>query len=886
MAPQSDESSVSPLPTTAPSSPPELNDDDEVEFLSKEDQRLHELDKQARIELAKAEAKAAKKRNTALKKKLRQQESDEERRRKEQNLEDLLKKSEAFSNRLTGKTNVLGRVGSSLDGAALGEHDLVMATQPKCMIGGTMRDYQLEGLTWMLEICTQGMSGILADEMGLGKTIQTISLIAHLREAENYLGPHLIVAPLSTLSNWIEEFQKWVPSVPVLLYHGTKPERKKKFEKDMMKHITNGRVTTKFPVVCTSPEMVLMDQADLTKINWEFIIIDEGHRMKNSEAKLFKVLKTFRSATRLLITGTPLQNNLKELWSLLNFILPDIFAYWEQFESWFDFSDLQDEERTQEFIQDKKKAELVRKLHVILRPLLLRRIKADVEHLLPKKREYILYAPMTKDQTELYNAIADKKADTRKFLEDKIVERLVAAKTKAQAAISKSGKKAISKSPPKEEDSSDEDQPLALRVRAPVTAQPKNAFQFMMKNKSASSSRVSSVSAPKKRKQQSSLETPDAKSAKSSRQSTPASSIRGSKSRGRRIYTDAYSSDDDALSDDEFESKLAQEMADREDEKKNARGVKITDEEKEMAEMADIARKEVAGKKLGNPIMQLRLTCNSPHNFYNPWAGDLQVDETLVTSSGKMLLLDRLLKSLFERNHKVLVFSQFKTQIDLLEDYARDLRGWNVCRIDGSVAQDDRRQQIKEFNENPDFKLFLLSTRAGGQGINLASADTVILFDSDWNPQQDLQAQDRAHRIGQKNPVVIFRLATRNTVEEGLLRSAQAKRRLEKAAVKKGGYKDMGNINISKNEGLGMEDFQDLLLKDGMVFQGSGQTTENLLSESDLDMLCDRSDAAYENAAKGLGDTELFKVFETKADGFTDVMGDGAVEDSGESKTE
>ncbi len=129
--------------------------------------------------------------------------------------------------------------------------------------------------------------------------------------------------------------------------------------------------------------------------------------------------------------------------------------------------------------------------------------------------------------------------------------------------------------------------------------------------------------------------------------------------------------------------------------------------------------------------MQLRLLCNSPHNFYNPWIyeDDAEVDETIVTASGKMLLLDRLLPALFARGHKVLIFSQFKTQLDILHDYCAELRKWNVCRIDGGVAQDDRRQQIQEFNKNPDFKIFLLSTRAGGQGINLASADTVILFD-------------------------------------------------------------------------------------------------------------------------------------------------------------
>jgi ATP-dependent DNA helicase len=264
--------------------------------------------------------------------------------------------------------------------------------------------------------------------------------------------------------------------------------------------------------------------------------------------------------------------------------------------------------------------------------------------------------------------------------------------------------------------------------------------------------------------------------------------------------------------------------------------------------------------------MQLRLICNSTHNFYNPWSMDsgLPVDETLVTLSGKMLLLDRLLPSLFERGHKVLIFSQFKTQLDILEDYAKDLRKWNVCRIDGSVAQDDRRQQIKEFNSNPDYKLFLLSTRAGGQGINLASADTVILFDSDWNPQQDLQAQDRAHRIGQTRPVVIYRLATKGTVEEELLMSADAKRRLEKLVIKKGGFRTMGQ-KMDNTEGMSKEALKALLLKDGEVYKYSGG--DEILSDADLDTLCDRSDAAYSRAERGLGNAAAFKIVETKVGG-------------------
>ncbi|KAL1836501.1 hypothetical protein VTJ49DRAFT_5059 [Mycothermus thermophilus] len=858
-------SSQSRLPTSAPSSPPPSGPESPVMDKPKmtytrlrEEQMLAAEEEKARQENNKAEEKRRKKWKKRVLTKA-------EREAKAKDLDQLLAQSAAFSSILTNKTKVLGRVGTSLDGTAIGEHDLTMATQPKCMVGGTMRDYQLEGLTWMYEICIQGMSGILADEMGLGKTVQTIALIALLREQENYLGPHLIVAPLSTLSNWLDEFHKWVPSIPVVMYHGAPEQRANIFKTKIMRHLHAGRPTEKFPVVCTSYEMVLKDRASLSRINWEFIIIDEGHRMKNFDSKLFRELKSFTSATRLLITGTPLQNNLRELWSLLNFLLPNIFRDWEAFESWFDFSDLEDEEGTEEFIADKTKQELVKKMHVVLQPLLLRRVKSDVAKYLPKKREYVLYAPMTKEQTDLYNAINDKNVDTRAYLENKVVERLTGttnSRASSRAPSVRSTLSSVKESP-------------ANGVKAPTA---KNAFALMMGKgrpaaqppKTSTAKKASAqLELPKptrqsKRKAPPEAETPAPKSAKSSRQSSPAST-RGRTRRGRSSYKEA-DSDDDLLDDDEFEAKLAQEVQQEDVEETESAA---DEEEMERARTLELAKREIANKKLGNPLMQLRLVCNSPHNFYNPWAyEDAPVDESIVTASGKMLLLDRLLPALFERGHKVLIFSQFKTQLDILQDYCEGLRKWPVCRIDGGVAQEDRRAQIHEFNTNPKLNIFLLSTRAGGQGINLASADTVILFDSDWNPQQDLQAQDRAHRIGQTRPVIVYRLATKGTVEEELLMSADAKRRLEKLVIKKGGFRTMGQ-KIDLREELDRDTLRTLLLKDGQVYNFSGD--KEILSDEDIRVLCDRSDEAYERAAVGEGNAEGYTVIETGAHGIKEA---------------
>ncbi|CAZ80174.1 unnamed protein product [Tuber melanosporum] len=569
--------------------------------------------------------------------------------------------------------------------------------------------------------------------MGLGKTLQTISFLAFLRE-KGTLGPFLVVAPVSTLSNWVEEIARFAPEIPAVLYHGTPPEREE------IRKTRMAEMDARFPVICTSYELVMIDRKHLKKHNWKFIIIDEGHRIKNLNCKLISELKKYNSANRLLLTGTPLQNNLSELWSLLNFLLPDIF------------DDLAKE----------KKVGIVASLHAILKPFLLRRIKADVETNLPPKREYILYAPLTRNQKDLYGMILDRKA------KEWLIEQLLSSRN-----------------------SSKKRKLLTVGQESP--------------NKRAKS--------------------PDPK---------------------RKKKCVSYKE----LSDDEYFNMLEEAPSGEE-------GLEptVTEDEKLILQ----ATQEIGTKKLQNRIMQLRLACNSPHLFYWPW-GQGEPDERLVTVSGKMMLLERLVPALFARGHKVLIFSQFTKMLDIIEEWAVTLRHWPVCRIDGGIKQEDRREHIRRFNKDEGWNIFLLSTRAGGLGINLTAADTVILFDSDWNPQQDLQAQDRAHRIGQKKPVIIYRFATAATVEQTILEKADGKRRLEKLVIQKGKFRSVSAPSALEEEELAQilkEDFE----KVNVVEQGT-----QLLTDAELETLMDRSPEAYSRAAKGKEEASgAFRVVETGA---------------------
>jgi len=539
--------------------------------------------------------------------------------------------------------------------------------QPPLLTGGQLKDYQLEGLRWLVTLFENGLNGILADEMGLGKTIQVIALIAYLR-SKDVKGPFIIIAPLATLPNWINEFKKWAPSIECFLYHGTKQERMQ-YRRKRMKH--NTQHLHSFPVIVTSYEIAITDRNSLEKYKWKYMVVDEGQRIKNINCRLIRELKKFPTENRLLLSGTPIQNTLEELWSLLNFVNPQIFDDLSVFQSWFGFRNIGKETSVDDILNEEEKEKIVSKLHEILRPFLMRRLKKDVLIEMPPKKEFVVYAGMTELQRKYYKLVQ----------ENKLKEQLIAA----------------------------------------------------------------------------------------------------------------------GIDQAKYFNQLNQQM-------------------------------------------NFRKVCNHPFLFGEPKDENgkyvsINNPELLIETCGKMRLLNRILLKLKENGHKTLIFSQMTEVLNILEDYFV-YRGWRYCRIDGAVHMIDRQSQIESFNSDPDVFAFLLSTRAGGVGLNLSGADTCIIYDSDWNPHQDHQAQDRCHRIGQTKSVLVYRLLTVGSIEIDIMERQNSKKKLERMAVAGGEFNKLGRRE------LGMFTLEKLrtLLTDDIDLSRIGKQDAAIeeISEEELHLILDR----------------------------------------------
>ncbi|XP_038691131.1 protein CHROMATIN REMODELING 4-like isoform X2 [Tripterygium wilfordii] len=487
-----------------------------------------------------------------------------------------------------------------------GGNDIVTLTeQPEELKGGSLFPHQLEALNWLRKCWLRSRNVILADEMGLGKTVSACAFISSLYFEFKASLPCLVLVPLSTMPNWLAEFSLWAPKVNVVEYHGCAKARamirQYEWHASDPKGLNKKTFSYKFNVLLTTSEMVLADSSHLRGVPWEVLVVDEGHRLKNSESKLFGLLNSFCFQHRVLLTGTPLQNNIGEMYNLLNFLQPASFPSLSSFEEKFN---------------DLTTAEKVEELKKLVAPHMLRRLKKDVMRNIPPKTERMVPVELSSIQAEYYRAMLTKN------------------------------------------------------------------YQIL-----------------------------------------------------RNIG------------------------------------------------------KGVAQQSMLNIVMQLRKVCNHPYLIpgTEPDSGSVEfLHEMRIKASAKLTLLHSMLKVLYKEGHRVLIFSQMTKLLDILEDYLNIEFGPKTYeRVDGSVSVADRQTAIARFNHDKSRFVFLLSTRSCGLGINLATADTVIIYDSDFNPHADIQAMNRAHRIGQSNRLLVYRLLVRASVEERILQLARKKLMLDQLFVNK-----------------------------------------------------------------------------------------------------
>jgi len=543
---------------------------------------------------------------------------------------------------------------------------VALSQQPDYIVGGTLRGYQIEGVNWLIQAHDRGINGILADEMGLGKTVQTITFLSYLKYNRKATGPSLIVVPLSVLTAWCEEFKRWSPEMRLLRLHSSCKEERERVKRQFMESPLS------VDIVITTYEMMVspnMRHLLSSRLHWRYVVMDEGHKIKNEETNISVQMAKVHSEGRLILTGTPLQNNLHELWALLSYLEVDLFGDDSgRFDQAFDLT------------KNLCDADQLAKAHYLLRLFQLRRLKREVEFSLPPKLEVQLEVDFV---------------DMQRFWAEKLLSR-----------------------------------------DARMLAQCQRQLQ--------------------------------------------------------------------------------------------GTGLDHTSEEEDGAQ---------TWKRLNNLLMQLRKVCNHPYMLPGAESEfDGTTTEDLVQSSGKMVMLDRLLKKLKAQGSRAVLFTQFIGMLDILEDYCR-FRGWRYARLDGSTSRVRRSLDLRVFNApNSKVFLYLMSTRAGGLGINAQTADTCILYDSDWNPQIDLQAMARVHRIGQTKKVHVYRLVTKRSVEERILARARKKLYLDKMVNRDSTRQAMEFEKLGKKEMLKMLSFGAHAILKGDDKGGAGT-----MSDAQLDKVMDRT---------------------------------------------
>lgn len=702
---------------------------------------------------------------------------------------------------------------------------------PSLLLRGQLRDYQRTGMAWLISLYSQKLNGILADEMGLGKTIQAISLLAWLAIEKGIWGPHLIVVPTSVMVNWEVEFKKWLPAFKVLTYFGSMKERKQK---------RKGWTTpNSFHVCITSYNLAVQDAVILRRKKWVYLVLDEAHNIKNFQSQRWQTLLNFSSERRLLITGTPLQNSVMELWSLMHFLMPSLFQSHSEFKDWFS-NPLVDGKASKDDML-KQNGAIVAKLHEVLRPFILRRLKVDVERSLPPKLEHVVKCPLSKRQRQLYEDFMAR-SDIRDTLHTgdffSVMNVLMQLRKVCNHPDLFEGRQILSPlSMPaifypipsvvtsisvKAHVKSINLDLLGLDLCTLESTWPGRWFASEAERISAESEMQKELSQLRKSSHSSrDMGNREKASAAYISASTRADSFRRSQLfyfaqrtamflRRKALFgedlrsaclmsptTLCQSLRCFGSSANIFLSASAKHLVRGLDDVAD-RATSITN--RFVCCISKASAPTVECRFRGDDFMYATMEdmfskfCRKTARYQILFrAYDVRSKVTIPDTRliqwdcGKLQVLDRLLRRLRMAGSRVLIFTQMTKVLDILESFL-NLHSWRYLRLDGTTKTDDRQKVVERFNQDSRIFCMILTTRAGGVGLNLTGADSVIFYDTDYNPAIDNQAQDRAHRIGQTKPVHIYRLVSEQTVEENILRRANEKRNLESMVISDAGF--------------------------------------------------------------------------------------------------